>query len=111
MTHPLVWIFAIAGGLLALWFLFAAWLAYRHARDRARDATDLTSYIVHSGERMRSMRAENVKQAQEQRANVMQLTIGDLVRDESLVLAAAAGIAERRQAMKNHAARRGEPST
>ena len=106
MTHQLVWIFAALGCVLAAWLVFAAWLSYRHAKERAQHGEDLRSYIVYSGERMRSVRAEQLREPLVGRAKVMQLTIGDLVRDESLVSAAAAGISERRALLRPPGARR-----
>src|SRR5437588_2406088 len=104
MTSPIVYILAVIGGLLALWFLFAAWLAYRHGKTRTTRGPDLTAYAEVSGERMRGIHVSQVAKTQELRASAMQVTIGDLVRDEALVEFAADGIATRRRAMKSRAA-------
>lgn len=97
MTTPLVYIFAVAAGLLVLWLLLAAVLAYRHATTRGSRAGDLANYIEVSGGGMLDPRTERLDvEGLHQRGRVMNITIGDLVRDVGLMTATADGLARRR---------------
>ena len=95
MTSPLVYVFAVAACLLALWFLIAALLALSHARERPRRADELAEYIaaIRSGAvRTRVDGGDAVAR----RARVLQITIGDLVRDDAIADATARGISKLR---------------
>jgi hypothetical protein len=81
LISPLVYIFAAAAGVLALVFVASALLTYRHASTRSERARDLHDYLAGGG----------VATAHKQRARVMQVTIGDLIRDNKLAVAAAEG--------------------
>jgi hypothetical protein len=91
VISPLVYIFAVAAGLVALLFAASALLTYRHARTRSERADDLRDYMVASGSLTRTMASEEVAEAHKQRARVVHVTIGDLIRDERLAVAAAEG--------------------
>jgi hypothetical protein len=81
VISPLVYIFAGAAGVLALVFVASALLTYRYASTRSERARDLHDYLAGGG----------VAKAHKQRARVMQVTIGDLIRDDKLAVAAAEG--------------------
>ena len=81
MISPLVYIFAGAAGVLALFFVASALLTYRHASTRSERARDLQDYLAGGG----------AAKARKQRARVMQVTIGDLIRDDKLAEAVEEG--------------------
>jgi hypothetical protein len=86
VTSPLLYVFAVGAGMLAILFLSTAVLTYRHARTRSRRADDLRGYVAAS----RASRSAHAV-----RARAMHVTIGDLIRDELLFDAAAEGVASR----------------
>jgi hypothetical protein len=90
---PLLWIFAIAAVVLGLGFAFAGLLAFRHSGVRADRRGQLASYIAATGSQI--IRSDMLE-AQDDRAAVMHITIGDLVRDKELVRAALEGVRARR---------------
>lgn len=96
MTSPLVYVFAVAACLLALWFLIAALLALSHARERTRRADELAQYIASSGSRAVRTPGDGGG-AVARRARVLQITIGDLVRDDAVANATALGISKLRE--------------
>ena len=99
MSSPLVYVFAAAAGVVWLLFVSSAVLTYRHARTRSKRAGDLLDYLAARGPSSRTAASEEVAEAHKQRARVVHVTIGDLIRDEKLAVAAAAGVsvaAERR---------------
>jgi uncharacterized protein YegP (UPF0339 family) len=110
VTSPLVYLFAAAACVLAAFFGLAAVLAFRHARGRSKCAKDLRTYLDVSGSRMTSANIQGIEAAQRQRASVMHITIGDLVRDEGLVAAAAVGISQRRRALNKQPTSSREPA-
>jgi hypothetical protein len=81
---PLVYIFAGAAAVLALVFVASALLIYRHARTRSKRASELNAYLRDGGETARPI-------SPGLRSRVMQVTIGDLVRDDRLAFAAVDG--------------------
>jgi hypothetical protein len=93
VTSPLVYLFAVAAVLLALSFALAVFLSYLHAQTRRRRADDLARYLA-------SARALQTAAAtgDDDRASVMHISIGDLLRDPAVASAAARGLAGRRQA-------------
>jgi len=93
VTSPLVYLFAAAAVLLALWFALAAFLSYVHAQTRRRRANDLMRYLASA----RALRADAAVTGDEDRLSVMHISIGDLVRDPTVASAAARGLAGRRQ--------------
>jgi hypothetical protein len=84
VISPLVYIFAVAAGVVALLFVASALLTYRHARTRSKRAKDLRDYLAAGSE-------ASGKDAHRRRAKVVHVTIGDLIRDEELAVAAAEG--------------------
>lgn len=94
MTSPLVYLFAAAAVVLALWFALAAFLSYVHATTRQARAAELEDYLaVRRGSQLTEARSTG-----ETRARVMHISIGDLVRDAAVADAAARGLAGRDQA-------------
>jgi hypothetical protein len=91
VISPLVYIFAAAAGVLALLFVASALLTYRHARTRSKRASDLHDYLAAGGRLSRKVSSKDVAEAHKRRAKVVHVTIGDLIRDEELTVAAAEG--------------------
>ena len=91
MISPLVYIFAAAAGVVALLFVASALLTYRHASTRSKRASDLRDYLAAGGPVSREVGSKDVADAHKRRARVVHVTIGDLIRDERLAVAAAEG--------------------
>jgi hypothetical protein len=91
VISPLVYIFAAAAGVVALLFIASALLTYRHASTRSKRASDLRDYLAAGGPASREVGSKDVADAHKRRARVVHVTIGDLIRDESLAVAAAEG--------------------
>jgi hypothetical protein len=92
VISPLVYIFAGAAGVLTLFFVASAVLTYRHASTRSERAQDLHDYLAAGVPLSRRVTTEEVVRTHKERARVMHITIGDLIRDEQLAVAAAEGV-------------------
>ncbi len=90
---PLVYVFAGAAVVLGAGFVAAAGLSFLHARNRGRRAQALREYVALPAVADRKETAERHRL----RRTVMQITMGDLIRDDELVAAVADGLAERRK--------------
>jgi hypothetical protein len=93
VISPLVYIFAAAAVVVALLFVASALLTYRHARTRSKRASDLRDYLAAGGPPSLEAKvsSKDVADAHKRRARVVHVTIGDLIRDEKLAVAAAEG--------------------
>jgi hypothetical protein len=98
VISPLVYVFAAAAGLVVLLFVASALLTYRHALTRSSRAGDLRDYVAAVPPVSREAGGEDLAGAYRRRARVMRLTIGDLIRDETLAVAAAEGASAAPQA-------------
>jgi hypothetical protein len=90
VISPLVYVFAAAAGVVALLFAASALLTYRHASTRSKRANDLRDYLAAGGPLSREV-GKDVADAHKRRARIVHVTIGDLIRDEKLAVAAAEG--------------------
>lgn len=81
---PLVYVFAGAAVALAAGFVIAALLSLGHARTRSRRADELRLYLLGP-----PTAANPVL-----RRSLMQITIGDVIRDDDLEQALTAGLRE-----------------
>jgi hypothetical protein len=126
LISPLVYVFAAAGAAVVLLFGGSALLTLRHAQTRTRRAGDLRDYIAgglpppqeerHEPGKNEALddpvarRGDPVAERFEQRAKVMHVTIGDLIRDTKLAAAATKGAVEahERVAARLVALRRGD---
>jgi hypothetical protein len=93
VTNPLVYLFAAAAVVIALWFALAAFLSYVHASTRRARADELGDYLAVP----RGPAAAEARSTGEARTRVMHISIGDLVRDPAVADAAARGLAGRSQ--------------
>jgi hypothetical protein len=85
---PLVYLFAGAAAAVAALLVGSAVLIFRHARIRPERADDLRDYLAVY---RRVSEGEQLADVHERRAQVMHLTIGDLIRDKQLAVAATQG--------------------
>jgi hypothetical protein len=86
---PLVYVFAGAAILLMIVFVVSAVLIYRHAIARSGRAPELRNYLDSTRQSRGVPSHAKIADAHQQRARVMHLTIGDLIRDENLAVAVA----------------------
>jgi hypothetical protein len=101
VVSPLVYIFAVAGGVVVVFFVASAGLTYRHASARSKRAEDLGEYVTKSGASSHTVGSEELLKKRER---VMHITIGDLIRDSKVAAAASRGFRVAAQAAEGGSA-------
>jgi hypothetical protein len=100
LTSPLVYVYAVAAGVLVVFFIAAGVLIYGHAMRRAERADALLTYIARTmppasphDDQRHPEPDDLVRYRSSLRAAVMHLTVGDVIRDDAVARAVWVGVA------------------